>query len=953
MDIGDFAKTIERPIAAVAVLFALLAYLAQPLLAQSASLETAIPAVVRIRGCDTRGCDRGLGSGVIIHPAGVILTANHVTLSEPTNPASDRLSDFVIELSDDVRLAPVGRYRAELIAFDIGDDLALLRIYRDELTNRPLAELAGLPSIPLADLTQISLGEKLQILGYPLEGGAAINYAAAAHGGYKEEGALIKIQSQLSPGNSGGPVLVEQAGELRIAGIVVERRGAISFLRSIDQLGDLQWLPDARRVWASNVGVYHSPDDDVLTLQLDLHALDFVDQQATILAYAYSTDRRKLTASVDTSHRTAGGHAVFAAAVKPEAVVENVAGRQYSLSMRELGARSQELLLRFVLWDPVAQRVLWRDPTWYQPESRPQIAERSPAATETTNLAPSTPSPSPFSAGEVRTFAGIEFVHVPAGDFLMGSSRSDSSAAAGEMPQRSVYLDGYWIMRTEVTNAMYAQCVAAGGCRAPANERWNDILFAQYPVTHVNWIDARSFSNWLSTNSGREMALPTEAQWEKAARGTDGRIYPWGNTFAPGHANISGDEDAYVDIAPVGSFAEGASPYGVLDMAGNVWEWTADRYARGYYADAPDQNPRGPGEGLKRIMRGGSWLSSSDDVRSALRVGLHPNGRLESYGFRVVTVNDASEISMSISTTSTPTETPAVTTTDPAATTTPMPTTTAPMPSEPAAGTTRDIGGVGFVYVPAGEFKMGSTSVQGDAALVLCNRFIECDRSMYFTEEPQHTVYVDGFWIMRTEVTNAMYAACVAAQACREPEYARWNDAAFADHPVVDVSWDDAVNFAEWLSIETSATIGLPTEAEWEKAARGIEGGIFPWGDDWDPTKANYCDASCDQEWADSTNDDNFVDTAPVGSFVSGASPYGVLDMAGNVWEWTADRFAGDYYARSPRRNPTGPGSGEGRVLRGGSWHNDPDALRSAGRAGLSPDSRNVDLGFRLASPGF
>ena len=146
------------------------------------------------------------------------------------------------------------------------------------------------------------------------------------------------------------------------------------------------------------------------------------------------------------------------------------------------------------------------------------------------------------------------------------------------------------------------------------------------------------------------------------------------------------------------------------------------------------------------------------------------------------------------------------------------------------------------------------------------------------------------------------------------PRY--WEDDRFngEDSPVVGVSWYEAEAFANWQSNESGMELRLPTEAEWEKAARGTDGRIFPWGNDWDPTRVNYCDSNCDQSWKDAAGDDGYAFTAPVGSYPDGVSPYGALDMAGNVWEWTADRYDDGYYADGPDRNPTGPETGVARV---------------------------------------
>jgi formylglycine-generating enzyme required for sulfatase activity len=187
---------------------------------------------------------------------------------------------------------------------------------------------------------------------------------------------------------------------------------------------------------------------------------------------------------------------------------------------------------------------------------------------------------------------------------------------------------------------------------------------------------------------------------------------------------------------------------------------------------------------------------------------------------------------------------------------------------------------------------------------------------------------------MRTEVTNAQYAACVKAQICTEPGNTRWKNPAYADHPVTNVDWEQANAYARWVGGR------LPTEAEWEKAARGVEGKIYPWGDQ--PPTAQLLNFNSQVK-----------DTKPVGSYPDGASPYGAWDMAGNVWEWTADWYDEKYYATSPTANPKGPEKGESRTLRGGSWIGGGQLVRCAYRLRNGPDFRGGNVGFRVLSPGF
>jgi formylglycine-generating enzyme required for sulfatase activity/serine/threonine protein kinase len=267
-----------------------------------------------------------------------------------------------------------------------------------------------------------------------------------------------------------------------------------------------------------------------------------------------------------------------------------------------------------------------------------------PTATPANPSIPPTNTPEPETpvAGTTMTRSkdGMLMVYLPAGEFMMGSADSDSDAEDDEKPQHTVYLDAFWIDRTEVTNAQYQMCVAAGVCVAAPWPNDNERHKPQLPVQGVSWYEANAYCRWAGAN------LPTEAQWEKAARGTDDCIYPWGNLFDGTKVNScdrsctndnfrdSAFDDGYEEAAPVGSYPAGASPYGVLDMVGNVCEWVADRWSDKYYASSPLNNPKGPNSGEYRVLRGGSWDSSSDGVRVAARLMGHPTITFVSAGFR-------------------------------------------------------------------------------------------------------------------------------------------------------------------------------------------------------------------------------------------------------------------------------------------------------------------------------
>jgi formylglycine-generating enzyme required for sulfatase activity len=228
-----------------------------------------------------------------------------------------------------------------------------------------------------------------------------------------------------------------------------------------------------------------------------------------------------------------------------------------------------------------------------------------------------------------------------------------------------------------------------------------------------------------------------------------------------------------------------------------------------------------------------------------------------------------------------------------------------------------------MVLVPAGDFVMGSETVDADT-----------------DEKPLHAVHLDAYYIDKYEATNALYSACVNAGACNPPVQADaftrssyYGNEEYDEYPVVYVKWNMAKAFCEWRGAR------LPTEAQWEKAARGTDARMYPWGKEVDCRKANY----------QGGGNGCAGGTSKVGSYESGKSPYGVYDLAGNVWEWVADWYSETYYSTSAESNPSGPDAGQARVLRGGSWNRNQFEIQVVNRNRFAADYSNFDIGFRCA----
>lgn len=491
---------------------------------------------------------------------------------------------------------------------------------------------------------------------------------------------------------------------------------------------------------------------------------------------------------------------------------------------------------------------------------------------------------------------GSRMVYVPAGPFTMGSDEGGKD----ERPVHRVELSAFYIDKYEVSWRQWKLSglpfTEALGNRLPIPEAPDWGIQDDHPVVSVSWHDAKSYAQW----AGKK--LPSEAQWEKAARGEDARRFPWGNG-APSFERAIWDEhpQAKISTAPVDCCAAGASPYGAFNMAGNVYEWCEDVYEKDFYARSPSLDPVATGEGRHRVLRGGAFLLEAEDLRSAYRYRLLPVDRTPYIGFRtVVPAVDAAP---------------------------PRGWHGEAMPSGLRRGSVEgeylwEKDASVMVYVPAGPFTMGSED--GDA-----------------DETPVRRVHLSGYYIDKYEVTWRQWRLSGLPELkdldgrpipSYKPVWGRDDDL-----PVTYIQWPDAVAYGEWVGKR------LPTEAEWEKAARGDDGRTYPWGE-----AAPTFDLAVWKEHPIGREAPAPVDCCP-----QGASPYGALNMVGNAFEWCADFYAKDYYSRAPEHDPFNAADPRGRrVLRGGSFVLDAEDLRVTLRNRQYPSEGQDYVGFRLVVSG-
>ena len=392
------------------------------------------------------------------------------------------------------------------------------------------------------------------------------------------------------------------------------------------------------------------------------------------------------------------------------------------------------------------------------------------------------------------------------------------------------------------------------------------------PVEQVSWEDCQTFISKLNVLTGKKFRLPTEAEWEYAARGgnkSQGYKYSGSNTLddvAWYKANSGKTTHPVATKAP--------NELGIYDMSGNVIEWCSDWYSGIYYSSSEQTNPTGPENGADRVHRGGYWGYISKYCRVSDRGGSSPGSAAASLGLRLVLTLDTS----------------------------------------PTFNV--NVNGVSFdmIAVEGGTFTMGATEEQvSDASS---------------DEKPAHKVTLSSYYIGKTEVTQALWEAVMGSN----PSSSRG-----ANFPVDMVSWNDCQEFITKLNALTGKKFRLPTEAEWEYAARG--------GNKSQGYKYSGSNTIDDVAWYASNSGWKLKEVATKAS-----NELSIYDMSGNVWEWCSDWYSGSYYSSSEQTNPTGPKTGTNRVIRGGgAASSQPNSNRVSTRSNNPPEVGGSHIGLRLA----
>ncbi|MCX6907361.1 MAG: SUMF1/EgtB/PvdO family nonheme iron enzyme, partial [Verrucomicrobia bacterium] len=632
---------------------------------------------------------------------------------------------------------------------------------------------------------------------------------------------------------------------------------------------------------------------------------------------------------------------------------------------------------------------------------RPSVERQSVATT----TPPRTDAPRSTSAAAAKTgqpfvtSTGMELLYIPPGEFMLGSTKEEQAWALangcdarwvkfeGEAPRKTAIKQGFWLGKTEVTVGQWKLFVAATGYVTDGEKNgesfttqgpgkpwgpvkganWKDPNFGfklkdNHPVSCISWNDAVAFCEWLNdreAKSGRlppgfKMRLPTEAEWEYACRAGKQTKFWWGDTVEGGdnRSNQSGRPDGVESVSLVDHYgAKGRNKFGLADMLGNVLEWCQDQFD-----ETGAHEELWTGKSPWRVTRGGAFGGCPVSARCAARGNCTPSRSYSNYGFRVAVGMDSSgEASAATPATSDATQKPPAT---PPATTTPAAVTptaaragavTLPRSATAAAQTGQPLMtsiGMELLYIPPGEFLMGST--KEERAWANANGCTP-ENTKREGEAPRKTAVKQGFWMGKTEVTVGQWKEFAKTGYVTDGEKigesnttlgpgqkfgtvkgASWKDPNFGfklkdNYAVCCISWNDAMAFCAWLD-EREAKVGrlppgykvrLPTEAEWEYACRAGKQTKFWWGD----TKEGGDNRL---NWQGKTDGFEFV--SPVDHDGSrGRNKFGLADMLGNVWEWCLDEFDGKQAHEECYKGCPGAG-----VLRGGSCFFNPGFARCA-----------------------
>jgi formylglycine-generating enzyme required for sulfatase activity len=610
----------------------------------------------------------------------------------------------------------------------------------------------------------------------------------------------------------------------------------------------------------------------------------------------------------------------------------------------------------------------------------------------------------------VTNSIGMKLAWIPEGKFRMGSSKSEQDLirkqhgeragdyASQEFEHTVVLTKGFYLGVCEVTVGQFKQFIKATGYKTEAEKNgrggsgfdedkmkayWQKAKYNwqvtglqqtdDHPVVNVTWDDAKAFCAWLSKKERKTYALPTEAQWEYSCRAGTTTAFCSGDdpeTLAqvgnvpdaalkaklPTLKDVIAANDGYAVTAPVGKFRK--NNFGICDMHGNVAEWCEDEYDRDYYKESPEKDPVFVLKGATRVCRGGDWYYGARMCRSAYRSMGLPDGQNFLIGFRVCCPT-------LVQRTVTPSQKPRGASQEP--------------PPVRATGKTFTNGiGMTFSWIRPGTFKMGSSKEEQEAV-----RKQEGGKAGDSTgDELQHSVVLSkGFYLGIHEVTLGQFRQFVEATKyrtdsekdgkggmgyrpdvlrLRAPQYS-WKFTGFKqtdDHPVVNVSWNDAKAFCAWISEKEKKKYQLPTEAQWEYACRAGTTTAYHNGDDPEQVVqvGNVADRTAKAIYSNSLQTcaarDGYIFTAPVGQFRCNA--FGLFDMHGNAMEWCEDVYDKDFYKNCPERDPVNLAKGDlpMRVVRGGGWAYHPTVCRSAARTPAPVDATGEMVGFRVACYG-